>query len=248
MEHPIQWQIATIKAARPETPTVKTFTLTLPDWAPHRAGQHYDVRLTAPDGYQAQRSYSIASEPERTGEVDLTVERLEDGEISTYMHDVLVPGDQIEMRGPIGGYFVWEVSRGGPLLLVAGGSGVVPLMAMIRHRAAAGSHIPTRLLYSSRTPEDVIYAEELARLSAAGNGLEVLHTFTRTQPPGWTGYARRIDNQMLAEVIRPFDTPPQVYICGPTLLVEAVANGLVQIGLPPAQIRTERFGPTGGTI
>ena len=246
MEHPIQWQIATIKAMWPETPTVKTFTLALPDWTRHRAGQHYDVRLSAPDDYQAQRSYSIASEPERTGEIDLTIERLEDGEISTYMHDVMVPGDQIEVRGPIGGYFVWEASLGGPLLLIAGGSGIVPLMAMLRHRAAAGSHIPARLLYSSRTPEDVIYATELEKLSATGDGLEVLHTFTRAQPPGWTGYARRIDSQMLAEVVRPFDTPPRVYICGPMSLVEAVANGLVQIGVPPAQIRTERFGPTGG--
>jgi ferredoxin-NADP reductase len=247
MEDPLTWQIATIKAMRAETPAVKTFTLTLPHWTPHRPGQHYDVRLSAPDGYQAQRSYSVASEPERRGEIDLTVERLEDGEVSTYIHDVLVPGDQIEVRGPIGGYFVWEASLGGPLLLIGGGSGIVPLMAMIRHRAAAGSHVPTRLLYSSRTPEHVIYAEELARLSAAHDGLEVFHTFTRAQPPGWTGYARRIDGPMLAEVIRPFGSTPLVYICGPTLLVEAVADELVQIRIPPAQIRTERFGPTGGT-
>jgi ferredoxin-NADP reductase len=247
MEDPLTWQIATIKAMRAETPAVKTVTLTLPHWTPHRPGQHYDVRLSAPDGYQAQRSYSVASEPERRGEIDLTVERLEDGEVSTYIHDVLIPGDQIEVRGPIGGYFVWEASLGGPLLLIGGGSGIVPLMAMIRHRAAAGSHVPTRLLYSSRTPEHVIYAEELARLSAAHDGLEVFHTFTRAQPPGWTGYARRIDGPMLAEVIRPFGSTPLVYICGPTLLVEAVADELVQIRIPPAQIRTERFGPTGGT-
>ncbi len=247
MEEPLLWQIATVKAVRAETPTVKTFTLALPHWTPHRPGQHYDVRLSAPDGYQAQRSYSVASEPERRGEIDLTVERLDDGEVSTYIHDVLTPGDQIEVRGPIGGYFVWEASQGGPLLLIGGGSGVVPLMAMIRHRAAAGSHVPTRLLYSSRTPEDVIYAEELAKLTAARDGLEVFHTFTRAPPPGWTGYARRIDGQMLAEVIKPFGTTPTVYICGPTLLVEAVADELVQIRIPPAQIRTERFGPTGGT-
>ncbi len=247
MEEPLKWQIATIKAVRAETPTVKTFTLVLPDWTVHRPGQHYDVRLSAPDGYQTQRSYSIASEPERSGEIDLTVERLEDGEVSTYIHDVLTPGDQIEVRGPIGGYFVWEASQGGPLLLIGGGSGIVPLMAMIRHRAAAGSHVPTRLLYSSRTPEDVIYAEELERLNAARDGLEVFYTFTRAQPPGWTGYARRIDSQMLTEVIRPFGSAPYAYICGPTLLVEAVADALVQIHIPPAQIRTERFGPTGGT-
>ncbi len=247
MKRPLEWQIATVKAIRPETPKVKTFTLTLPNWMPHRAGQHYDVRLTAPDGYQAQRSYSIASEPERSGEIDLTVERLEDGEVSSYMHDVLVPGDQIELRGPIGGYFVWEASMGGPLFLIAGGSGVVPLMAMIRHRTLAGSKIPTRLLYSSRSPQDVIYWDELEKLRAANSGLEIFHTFTRAQPPAWTGYARRIDNQMLSEVAKPLGKSPQTFICGPTLLVEGAANGLVQIGVKASQIRTERFGPTGGT-
>jgi ferredoxin-NADP reductase len=243
----LSWQIATVKSIKEETPRVKSFTLSLPDWTPHRAGQHYDIRLTAPDGYQAQRSYSIASEPERTGEVELTIERLEDGEASSYMHDVLVVGDLVEVRGPIGGYFVWEAGMGGPLLLVAGGSGVVPLMCMIRHRAAAGSHVPTRLLYSSRTPEDVIYYEELERLRGADGSLEVFHTFTRTQPSGWTGYARRIDAQMLTEVTGPLGSAPQVYICGPTLLVEAAANGLVQTGIAPARIRTERFGPSGGS-
>ena len=213
----------------------------------HKAGQHYDVRLTAPDGYQAQRSYSIASEPERTGEVDLTVERLEDGEVSSYMHDVLVEGDLVEMRGPIGGYFVWDVALGGPLLLIAGGSGVVPLMSMTRHRAAEGSKVPTRLLYSSRTPEDIIYFDELERLRSANNGLEVFHTLTRTQPPGWTGYARRIDTQMLLEMTQPLGRDVQVFICGPTQLVESAANDLVQIGVPAGSIRTERFGPTGGS-
>jgi len=245
MKQLLEWQIATVKSIKPETPKVKTFTLSLPNWLAHRAGQHYDVRLTAPDGYQAQRSYSIASEPERSGEVDLTVERLEDGEVSSYMHDVLIPADQIEVRGPIGGYFVWDAGMGGPLLLIAGGSGVVPLMAMIRHRASAGSSIPTRLLYSSRTPEDVIYFEELDELRKDGRGLEIVHTFTRAQPPGWTGYARRIDQAMLSEVVRPLGKAPQTFICGPTLLVEAAANGLVQIGVKPSQIRTERFGPTG---
>jgi ferredoxin-NADP reductase len=247
MKRTLEWQIATVKAIKQETPRVKTFTLALPDWMQHQAGQHYDIRLTAPDGYEAQRSYSIASEPERTGEVDLTVERLEDGEVSLYMHEVLVEGDLIEVRGPIGGYFVWEVQLGGPLLLVAGGSGVVPLMAMIRHRAAAGSNVPTRLLYSSRTPDDTIYMQELERLRASGDGLEVFYTFTRAQPPGWTGYARRIDAQMLAEVAGPLGNAPQVYICGPTLLVETAANGLLQAGIAPGQIRTERFGPSGGT-
>ncbi len=244
---PVKWQIATVKDIKPETPRVKTFTLTLPDWMEHRPGQHYDVRLTAQDGYQAQRSYSIASEPERLGEIDLTVEYLEEGEVSAYMHEVLIPGDQIEVRGPIGGYFVWQASMGGPLLLVAGGSGIVPLMAMLRHRAAAGSTVPTRLLYSSRSLEDVIYLEELGSLASANTGLEVFHTLTRGQPTGWSGYSRRIDGQMLEEVLRPLGAATRVYICGPTPLVEAAANGLVQAGVPQTQVRTERFGPTGGT-
>jgi ferredoxin-NADP reductase len=243
----IEWQIATVKAIKRETPRVKTFTLSLPDWTPHRAGQHYDLRLTAPDGYQAQRSYSIASEPERTGEVDLTIELLEDGEVSSYMHDVVIEGDLVEVRGPIGGYFVWEAALGGPLLLVAGGSGVVPLMSMVRHRSAAGSQVPTHLLYSSRTPDDVIYAGELESLQQRGDGLKVFHTFTRSQPPGWKGYARRIDAQMLTEVAGPLGGAPQVFVCGPTLLVESAANGLVQTGIAPSRIKTERFGPSGGT-
>jgi ferredoxin-NADP reductase len=244
MKRPLEWQIATVKAIKQETSDVKTFTLTLPDWVQHKAGQHYDVRLTAQDGYQAQRSYSIASQPERVGEIDLTVERIEDGEVSSYMHEVLIPGDLIELRGPIGGYFVWEVALGGPLLLIAGGSGVVPLMSMIRHRVAAGSDVPTRLLYSSRTYEDIIYGDELDLLSKANSKFEVSHTLTRSQPSGWTGYARRIDQQILSEVAAPLINP-QVFVCGPTPLVEAVANSLVQIGINPARIRTERFGPSG---
>jgi ferredoxin-NADP reductase len=245
MKRPLDWQIATVTGIGPETADVKTLTLALPDWQPHRAGQHYDLRLTALDGYQAQRSYSIASPPERMGEIELTIERLEDGEVSSYLHDVLIVGDQLEVRGPIGGYFVWEAAMGGPLLLIAGGSGLVPLMAMLRHRAAAGSTVPTRLLYSSRTPADVIYRDELEALHAANNGLEVIHTFTRAQPPGWRGYARRIDTAMLREVMQPLGPAPLTYICGPTLLVETAANGLAELGVPPAKIRTERFGPTG---
>jgi ferredoxin-NADP reductase len=245
MKRSLEWQIATIKAITRENPKVKTFTLVLPSWLPHRPGQHYDIRLTAPDGYQAQRSYSIASEPERAGEVDLTIEYLEDGEVSSYMHQVLTAGDQIEVRGPIGGYFVWEAGMGGPLFLIAGGSGIVPLMAMIRHRTAAASRIPARLLYSSRTPDDVIYSDELVRLQNAGDGLEIFQTFTRQQPQGWTGYARRIDPQMLGEVSGPLGKSALTYVCGPTLMVESVANGLVQIGVPPDLIRTERFGPSG---
>jgi ferredoxin-NADP reductase len=247
MKRSVEWQIATVKSIQQETPKVKSITLSLPVWLPHLAGQHYDIRLTAEDGYQAQRSYSIASEPERQGEIDLTVERLEDGEVSTYLHDVLVVGDRVEVRGPIGGYFVWQAKTGGPLLLIAGGSGVVPLMSMIRHRAAQGSRVPARLLFSSRTPEDAIYFDELETLRARGDGLEVFHTFTRSQPPGWTGYARRVDNQMLQEVAGPLGKAPHTFICGPTLLVEGVADGLVQVGIKAGSIRTERFGPSGGT-
>jgi ferredoxin-NADP reductase len=247
MKGVIEWQIATVQAVCRETPRVKTFTLALPAWTPHRAGQHYDIRLTAPDGYQAQRSYSIASEPEHRGEIDLAVECIEDGEVSTYLHDILIPGDQVEVRGPIGGYFVWEATMPGPLLLVAGGSGVVPLMAMIRHRRAARSTVPTRLLYSSRTAEDIIYAEELAQLAASQPGLGVFHTLTRAQPRGWTGYTRRIDLDMLREVAAPLGSALRSYVCGPTALVESVADGLTMLGIPGDRIRTERFGPTGGT-
>jgi ferredoxin-NADP reductase len=211
----------------------------------HRPGQHYDVRLTAPDGYQTQRSYSIASPPERVGELDITVERIPDGEVSPYLHDVLVLGDQLEVRGPIGGYFVWQVGLGGPLLLVGGGSGVVPLMAMLRHRAAQRATMPTRILYSSRTPDDTIYKDELEGLASQDQAVEVFFTFTRQTPAGWTGYGRRIDAAMLGEVIKPFGMAAHTYVCGPTVLVETVANVLLQTGLPAEQIRTERFGPTG---
>ena len=192
-----------------------------------------------------QRSYSIASGPEREGTIDITVERIEDGEVSPFLHEIVMVGDRLEVRGPIGGYFVWEGALGGPLLLVAGGSGIVPLMAMIRHRAASGAPVPTRLLYSSRTTEDIIYADELQRLAARADGLEVVHTLTRSQPAGWTGYARRIDDEMLREVARPIGTTPLVFICGPTPLVEGAANGLVRIGVAAQRIRTERFGPSG---
>ena len=241
----LAWQAGRVTAIRPETRQTKSFSFALPKWMAHRPGQHYDVRLTAPDGYQTERSYSIASPPERLGEIDLTVERIPDGEVSPYLHDVLMPGDQLELRGPIGGYFVWEVSLGGPLLLIGGGSGVVPLMAMLRHRAAQHSTLPARILYSSRTAEDVIYRDELDGMAAADPTFEPFYTFTRQPPPGWTGYRRRIDATMLAEVMRPFDRRARVYVCGPTLLVEAVANALVQMELPIEQIRTERFGPTG---
>jgi len=211
----------------------------------HQAGQHVDVRLTSADGYQAERSYSIASPPEEAPRVTLTVERLDDGEVSPYLTEELRVGDKLELRGPIGGYFVWEAQMGGPLLLVAGGSGIVPLMAMLRHRAAAGNSVPTRLLYSSRSLEDVIYRDELERFVKSSTMLEVVHILTRAQPPGWTGYARRIDTQMLREVAWPVGQHPLAFICGPTPFVETAAASLVTLGYEPARIKTERFGPTG---
>jgi ferredoxin-NADP reductase len=213
----------------------------------HRAGQHVDVRLTADDGYQAERSYSIASPPEEAPHVTLTIERIDDGEVSPYLTEDLRVGDKLELRGPIGGYFVWQASMGGPLLLVAGGSGIVPLMAMLRHRAAAGSTVATRLLYSSRSLEDVIYRDELDHLMKSSTMLEVVQTLTRVQPPGWTGYARRLDTQMLREVAWPVEQHPLAFICGPTPFVETTATSLVELGHEPARIKTERFGPTGDT-
>lgn len=245
MAEPLRWQIATVDAIDQETARAKTFTFRLPRWTRHRPGQHYDIRLTAADGYQAERSYSIASEPEREGVVDLTIERIDDGEVSPYMHDVVAVGDRLELRGPIGGYFVWESGISDPLLLVGGGSGVVPLMSMIRHRAAVRSMVPVRLLYSARSQEDVIYAGELQRLADARNGFELVETLTRQQPAGWRGYRRRIDRPMLEEVIAPLGRSLRAYVCGPTVLVEVVANILVDLRIPPPQIRTERFGPTG---
>jgi len=244
VKRPLEWQIATVKALRSETSDVKTLTLTLPEWTAHRPGQHYDVRLTAADGYSAQRSYSIASEPERRGEIDITVERIADGEVSPFLDDTVVVGDRFEVRGPIGGYFVWDKSIGGPLLLVAGGSGVVPLMAMLRHRAAAGVKDPARLLYSARTYDQIIYVQELEMLPKK-NGLTVSYTLTRSQPAGWKGYARRIDDAMLKEVSVPLGPDALAFICGPTALVEVAADGLERVGLRPDRIRTERFGPSG---
>jgi ferredoxin-NADP reductase len=196
------WRLAEVVEVVPETPRTKSLVLEVPGWEGHRAGQHVDVRLTTPDGYRAQRSYSIASSPEERRLV-LTVERLEEGEVSPYLADVLKAGDKLELRGPIGGWFVWEAKDGGPLLLVGGGSGVVPLMAMIRHRAAAGGGVPTRLLLSSRSYDEIIYREELDNLSALDGSLEVIHTLTRSRPEGWPGYDRRIDAEMLAEVSWP---------------------------------------------
>lgn len=238
----LTWRVADVVDVVPETPRVRTLVFDVPGWAGHRAGQHVDVRLTAEDGYQTQRSYSISSAPD--GErIALTIVRVDDGEVSPYLTG-LQPGDQLELRGPVGGYFVWEPDQGGPLLLCAGGSGIAPLMAMVRLRAAVGSDVDTRLLGSSRTWEDVIFRAELEQL--AGGGLTVVHTLTASRPPGWSGYARRVDADMLAEVGPGPDARPHVFVCGPTPFVEAVAEALVSLGHEPQRIKTERFGPTGG--
>jgi ferredoxin-NADP reductase len=241
---PLRWLLAELVEAVRETPRVFTLLLDVPGWDGHRPGQHVDVRLTAEDGYQAQRSYSLAA-PADGERVVLTVEELADGEVSPFLTEELRPGDRFELRGPIGGYFVWDGSAGGPLHLVAGGSGVIPLMAMLRHRAAAALSVPATLLYSSRTLEDVIYRDELDRLAAADSGPIVAHTLTREQPEGWASYARRIDGEMLAEVFGPPEAAATVFVCGPTRFVEVAADGLVGLGYDPSRVRTERFGPSG---
>ncbi len=236
----LTWQLATVDRVTGETSRVRTITFNRADWPEHRAGQHLDVRLTADDGYQARREYSIASAP---GEpVAITVERLDDGEVSSYLTLDLRRGDELEIRGPIGGYFVWEPEDGGPLLLVAGGSGIVPLRSMLRHRSRSGATVPVRVLYSVRTRDDVIYAAEL---SEPGDGVEVVCTLTRERPPAWTGRTGRVDAAMLREVAWPAEMSPQTFICGPTSFVEAVAASLVEIGYEPGRVKTERFGATG---
>ena len=240
----LSWQLATVIDHVDETAWTRSIVLDPPAWPGHRAGQHVDVRLTAEDGYQAERSYSIASAPEDDHLV-LTVERLDDGEVSPYLVDELRPGDELELRGPVGGYFVWEASLGGPLLLLAGGSGVVPLRAMLRHHRAVGSTVPARLLYSARSLEDVIYRHELMGMADDGE-IDIRFTLTRAQPPGWSGYGRRIDRELLDEVAWTPAEGPLVYVCGPTAFVEAAATALVELGHDPGRIKTERFGPTGG--
>ena len=243
----VEWRVATVLRVIEETPRVRTLLLDVPGWPGHLAGHHVDVRLTAEDGYQAQRSYSIASPPEERT-LALTVERLEDGEVSSYLCGELREGDQLELRGPIGGYFVWDVSDGGPLMLIGGGSGIVPLMSMLRHRAIAlprHASAPTRLLYSSRRWDEVIYRGELERLSERDASLQITHAITRERPAGWGGYSRRIDRAMLAEVAWQPSEQPRIFVCGSTPLVEAVATELVALGHGAETIRTERFGPTG---
>ncbi|HSK16397.1 MAG TPA: ferredoxin reductase [Gaiellaceae bacterium] len=240
----LTWRLAEVVEVAPETERAATIVLDVPGWPGHRAGQHLDVRLTAEDGYRAERSYSIASSP-ANGRVELTVERLEDGEVSPFLVGELRPGDRIEVRGPVGGHFVWEPGSG-PLRLVAGGSGIVPLMAMLRQRAVTGSQAPAALLYSARSLEDVLYREELEALAAAPEGPAVALTLTRSRPPGWTGYDRRVDGPMLAEALGPPDPAATMYVCGPTSFVETASAALVELGHSPERVRTERFGPTGG--
>jgi len=237
----LTWQLANVVELIDETANARSIVLDVPDWGRHRAGQHVDVRLTAPDGYQAERSYSIASAPEDP-HVVLTVERIADGEVSPYLADELRAGDELELRGPIGGYFVWEEALGGPLLLLAGGSGIVPLRAMLRHRAAIGSDVPTRLLYSARALRDVIYERELSHY----DGVDAQFTLTREWPDNWAGYRRRIDRDLLAEIAWQPRELPLAYVCGPTPFVETAASALVALGHAPERIKTERFGPTGG--
>jgi len=241
----VDWRVATVAGVADETSHARTLVLDVDGWPGHVAGQHADVRLTAEDGYQAERSYSIASAPE-DATISLTIERIDDGEVSPYLAGELRAGDQFELRGPIGGHFTWRAEQGGPLLLVGGGSGLVPLMAMLRHRAAAGSGVPVRLLSSSRAYEDIVYREELDRLAAADPSLRVTHTLTRGQPPGWTGYRRRIDAALLGEVAWPADQCPLAFVCGPTPFVEVAATSLQGLGYPSERVKTERFGPTGG--
>jgi ferredoxin-NADP reductase len=237
------WQPATIREIVPVSARAKTIVFDVEEWPGHRAGQHVDIRLTAEDGYQAARSYSIASPPE-SANIAITVEAIEDGEVSPYLTSDAAPGDRIDVRGPIGGYFIWETMLGGPLLLVGGGSGVVPLLAMIRHRLAVGNDTPVRLLYSARSADDVIYVDELTMLNASEQGIEVIYTYTRLPPPGWAGFDRRIDADILHAVSWPLTSHPRIYVCGPTSFVETAATALVALGHDHSQVKTERFGPS----
>ena len=245
----LSWRVAELAAVRDETPTARTLVLAVPGWPGHQPGQHVDVRLTAADGYSAQRSYSIASAGGQQGAVpslELTVQRLADGEVSPYLTQTLAVGDPLELRGPIGGWFVWDPAATEPVLLVAGGSGIVPLMAMIRTRAASGNRAPFRLVYSIRSPDTALYSDELAVRQHSGDGLAVSYLYTRATPPGWPVPAGRINAGVLAEAGWPPDSRPAVFVCGPTGFVEAVANLLVNAGHDPRAIKTERFGPSGG--
>lgn len=240
----MSWRIGTVVSVRDETPTARTIALDVPDWPGHLAGQHVDVRLTAPDGYSAARSYSIASAPNDEKRVELTVERLPDGEVSPYLTEVLAAGDRLELRGPIGGWFVWRSEQREPVQLVAGGSGLVPLMAMMRARAAAGGTAPFRLLYSVREPGAALYGDELGA-QAENGGTAVSYAYTRMAPANWPRSPGRIDAQLIAQAAWPPSRSPTCYICGPTPFVESAAGLLTAAGHPAERIRTERFGPTG---
>jgi len=240
----LEWQPAMVRDVVVETPRVKTLLLQVRSWKGHLPGQHVDIRLTAEDGYQAQRSYSLASPPEDQI-LALTVERVRDGEVSPYLVDHARIGDQFELRGPIGGYFVWTAAMGGPSCLIAGGSGIAPLMAMLRHRDRSNDRSAALLLYSSRSLEDIIYRDELAAMSRASPELRVVHTLTRRQPDGWMGRAGRINKSLLFQECFPPERTPRIYICGPTLFVEDVSRSLVELGHKPTTVKTERFGPSG---
>jgi ferredoxin-NADP reductase len=242
----LTWRVSTVTSVRDETATARTIALNVPGWPGHLAGQHVDVRLTAADGYSAQRSYSIASAPDGD-RLELTVQRLADGEVSPYLTDVLAAGDPLELRGPIGGWFVWEPAPA-PVLLVAGGSGVVPLMAMIRARADTGTGSPFRLVYSVRGPDDALYAAELAERQRGDDGLQIAYVYTRSTPAGWPVPAGRIGTGALTAAGWTADRSPAVFVCGPTGFVEAVANLLVNAGHDPRTVKTERFGPSGGQV
>lgn len=241
----LEWQVAEVREIVAETPRVKTLFLHVPGWTGHLPGQHVDIRLTAEDGYQAQRSYSIASPPEDEL-LALTVEQVENGEVSQYLVGDLRAGDKFELRGPIGGYFVWTVAIGGPLWLIAGGSGIAPLMAMLRHRDRRNNNTAATLLYSSRSLEDVIYREEIAAMARHDPNLRVVETLTRKQPEGWVGHRRRIDKAMLVEAGLVAAQRPKIFVCGSTPFVEDVSGLLVGLGHDPFTIKTERFGPSGG--
>jgi ferredoxin-NADP reductase len=229
---PGRWQVGTVTSVKRETPRVKSFRIELPMWMAHMPGQHYDVRLTAPDGYQAQRSYSVASSPLDRGVVELTIDRLDDGEVSSYFHEVVEVGDQVELRGPFASYFVWRGQA--PALLIGGGSGVVPLMAMLRHRRLTMPELAMRLIYSVRSAEDVIYADEL--------GDDATLTFTREPPAGWSGHTGRIDAELIAAAAPAGST---TFICGTNGFVETASRLVLEAGAEPERILTERFGPTG---
>jgi ferredoxin-NADP reductase len=241
----LTWRVATVAEVRDENATARTIVLDVPGWPGHRPGQHVDVRLTAADGYQAQRSYSIASAP-GGNRIELTVQRLPDGEVSPYLTLTLAVGDPLELRGPVGGWFVWDPAASVPVLLVAGGSGVVPLMAMIRTRAAAGATVPFRLVYSARDPGTVLYMRELAEREHSAGGVAVEYVYTRAAPPGWPVPPGRVSPAVLASDGWTPGSNPAVFVCGPTGFVENAASLLVDAGHDPQAIKTERFGPSGG--